>query len=55
VFQTARKAPAGTPTVDVCPVIGHARLFYRQAETMFAQAAAVARDGQAGDELATAL
>jgi integrase len=37
VFQTSRKAQAGTPAVDVCPVTGHARLSYRQAAALFAQ------------------
>jgi integrase/recombinase XerC/integrase/recombinase XerD len=35
VFQTDRRAPAGTPTVDVCPVTGHARLSYRRAAALF--------------------
>jgi integrase len=37
VFQTDRRAPAGTPTLDVCPVTGRARLSYRRAASLFAQ------------------
>jgi integrase len=37
VFLTDRAAPPGTPTVDVCPVTGHARLSYRRAAALFAQ------------------
>jgi integrase len=37
VFQTDRHAPAGTPTADVCPVTGHARLSYRRAAALFDQ------------------
>lgn len=37
VFLTARAAPAGTPTLDVCPVTGHARLSYRRAAALFTQ------------------
>lgn len=32
---TGRKAPAGTPTLDVCPETGRARLSYRRAEEIF--------------------
>ncbi|MEV4868001.1 hypothetical protein [Streptomyces syringium] len=35
LFLTSRKAPAGTATLDVCPVTGRARLSYRRAEEMF--------------------
>jgi integrase/recombinase XerD len=31
LFLTGRKAPAGTPTPDVCPETGRARLSYRRA------------------------
>ncbi|MFF3059401.1 site-specific integrase [Streptomyces sp. NPDC057909] len=34
-FLTGRKAPAGTPTLDVCPETGHARLSHRRAEEIF--------------------
>jgi integrase/recombinase XerD len=34
-FLTDRKAPAGTPTLDVCPETGRARLSYRRAEEVF--------------------
>lgn len=36
VFLTGRHAPAGTPTVDTCPVTGRARLSYRRAAAVFA-------------------
>lgn len=32
---TDRKTPAGTPTLDVCPETGRARLAYRRAEEIF--------------------
>ncbi|MEU5231712.1 tyrosine-type recombinase/integrase [Streptomyces anulatus] len=32
LFLTDRKAPAGTPTLDVCPETGRARLSYHRAE-----------------------
>nr|WTA00828.1 site-specific integrase [Streptomyces sp. NBC_00857] len=32
LFLTDRKAPAGTPTLDVCPETGRSRLSYRRAE-----------------------
>ncbi|WP_251064572.1 hypothetical protein [Streptomyces sp. ISL-44] len=32
---TDRKAPAGTPTLDVCPETGRARLSYHRAEEIF--------------------
>ncbi|MEU6036116.1 site-specific recombinase [Actinomadura sp. NPDC047616] len=35
LFRTDRKAPAGTPTLDVCPETGRARLSYRRAEEIF--------------------
>ncbi|MFE2184896.1 site-specific integrase [Streptomyces sp. NPDC059455] len=35
LFLTSRKAPAGTPTLDVCPETGRARLSYRRAEEIF--------------------
>lgn len=35
VFLTDRKAPARTPTLDVCPVTRRARLSYRRAAEMF--------------------
>ncbi|MFD6802790.1 hypothetical protein [Streptomyces cyaneofuscatus] len=35
LFFTNCKAPAGTPTLDVCPETGRARLFYRRAEEFF--------------------
>ncbi|MCZ9346984.1 site-specific integrase [Streptomyces sp. TRM76130] len=35
LFLTGRKAPAGTPTLDVCPETGWARLSYRRAEEIF--------------------
>ncbi|MEU9182738.1 hypothetical protein AB0C90_39285 [Streptomyces sp. NPDC048550] len=34
-FLTGRKAPAGTPSLDVCPETGRARLSYRRAEEIF--------------------
>ncbi len=37
VFLADRAAPAGTPSLDVCPVTGHARLSYRRAAALFAQ------------------
>ncbi|MGA4838133.1 hypothetical protein [Streptomyces sp. G45] len=35
LFLTDRKAPAGIPTLDVCPETGRARLSYRRAEEIF--------------------
>ncbi|EFL29164.1 putative multimer resolution protein [Streptomyces himastatinicus ATCC 53653] len=35
LFLTDRNAPAGTPTRDVCPQTGRARLSYRRAEEIF--------------------
>ncbi|MFI1933050.1 hypothetical protein [Streptomyces sp. NPDC020330] len=35
LFLTDRKAPAGTPTLVVCPETGRARLSYRRAEEIF--------------------
>lgn len=38
LFLTDRKAPARTPTLDVCPVTGRARLSYRRAAQLFEEA-----------------
>ncbi|MFB7091103.1 site-specific integrase [Streptomyces sp. NPDC056296] len=35
LFLIDRKAPAGTPTLDVCPETSRARLSYRRAEEIF--------------------
>ncbi|MFE5669155.1 tyrosine-type recombinase/integrase [Streptomyces niveus] len=35
LFLTDSKAPAGTPTLDVCPETGRGRLSYRRAEEIF--------------------
>jgi hypothetical protein len=35
MFLTDRKAPAGTPTLDVCPETGRGRLYCRRAEEIF--------------------
>ena len=37
VFLTGRAAPPGTPSLDVCPLTGHARLSYRRAAALFAE------------------
>ncbi|MFE4756546.1 transposase [Streptomyces mirabilis] len=37
LFLTDRKAPGGTPTRDVCPETGRARLSYRRAEEIFGE------------------
>jgi hypothetical protein len=37
VFLTDRKAPAGTPPADRCPLTGRARLSYRRAAELFAE------------------
>jgi len=37
VFLTGRAAPAGTPTVDVCPITMRARLSYRRAAALFSE------------------
>jgi integrase/recombinase XerC/integrase/recombinase XerD len=37
VFLTSRSAPAGTPSLDICPVTGRARLSYRRAAALFAR------------------
>jgi integrase/recombinase XerD len=38
MFLTVRAAPARTPTLDVCPVTGRARLSYRRAAELFTAA-----------------
>jgi integrase/recombinase XerD len=38
LFLTGRRAPARTPTLDVCPISGRARLSYRRAAELFTQA-----------------
>jgi integrase/recombinase XerD len=38
VFLTGRRAPAGTPAADVCPLTGRARLSYRRAAEIFSAA-----------------
>ncbi|WP_042365392.1 hypothetical protein [Streptacidiphilus neutrinimicus] len=35
---TDRRAPAGTPLADRCPLTGHRRLSYRRAAELFAEA-----------------
>jgi integrase/recombinase XerD len=35
VFVTDRRAPAGTPAADTCPVTGRARMSYRRAAEIF--------------------
>jgi integrase/recombinase XerD len=40
VFLADRKAPARTPSLDVCPVTGRARLSYRRAAELFTAATA---------------
>ncbi|MGW5258607.1 tyrosine-type recombinase/integrase [Streptomyces sp. NPDC004012] len=35
LFLTERRAGAGTPTMDICPATGRARLSYRRAEEIF--------------------
>ncbi|MCW2904534.1 MAG: hypothetical protein JWO67_6799 [Streptosporangiaceae bacterium] len=35
LFLTERRAPDGTPSLDVCPTTGRARLSYRRAEEIF--------------------
>jgi integrase len=37
VFLSERAAPAGTPSLDVCPVTGRARLSYRRAAALFSR------------------
>lgn len=37
VFLTSRRAPAGTPKADVCPLTGRARLSYRRAAEVFTE------------------
>ncbi len=37
IFLSERAAPAGTPSLDICPVTGRARLSYRRAAAMFSQ------------------
>jgi integrase/recombinase XerD len=37
LFLTGRRAPARTPTLDVCPITGCARLSYRRAAELFTQ------------------
>ena len=38
VFLTERRAPAGTPPADVCPLTGRARMSYRRAAEIFTTA-----------------
>jgi integrase/recombinase XerD len=38
LFLTDRRAPARTPTLDICPQTGRARLSYRRAEELFERA-----------------
>ncbi|WP_406739354.1 hypothetical protein OG365_37155 [Streptomyces sp. NBC_00853] len=44
LFLTDRKAPAGTPTLDVCPETGRARLPYHRAEEIFEENARLLAD-----------
>ncbi len=37
VFLTDRRAPAGTPEADVCPLNGHGRMSYRRAAEVFTE------------------
>ncbi|GAA0325383.1 hypothetical protein GCM10010302_75620 [Streptomyces polychromogenes] len=56
LFLTDRKAPARTPTLDICPTTGRARLSYRRAEEIFEEstrllANPLARPEDCGDKL----
>jgi integrase/recombinase XerD len=37
VFRTDRRAPAGTPDADICPLSGRGRMSYRRAAEIFAE------------------
>jgi hypothetical protein len=37
VFLTDRRAPAGTPEADLCPLSGRGRMSYRRAAEIFAE------------------
>src|SRR5262245_18449540 len=37
LFRTDRRAPAGTPPADVCPLTGRARMSYRRAAEIFTE------------------
>jgi integrase/recombinase XerD len=37
LFRTDRRAPAGTPPADVCPLTGRGRMSYRRAAEIFAE------------------
>jgi hypothetical protein len=37
VFHTDRRAPAGTPDADICPLSGRGRMSYRRAAEIFAE------------------
>jgi integrase/recombinase XerD len=37
VFRTERRAPAGTPTADICPLSGRGRMSYRRAAEIFTE------------------
>ncbi|MFF0105513.1 site-specific integrase [Streptomyces hirsutus] len=50
LFLTDRKAPAGTPTLDVCPETGRARLSYRRAEEIFEENTRLLADPLASPE-----
>ncbi|MET7778713.1 site-specific integrase [Streptomyces mirabilis] len=50
LFLTDRKAPAGTPTLDVCPETGRARLSYRRTEETFEENTRLPADPLASPE-----
>ncbi|AKZ60435.1 putative plasmid multimer resolution protein [Streptomyces ambofaciens ATCC 23877] len=50
LFLTDRKAPAGTPTLDVCPETGRARLSYRRAEEICEESTRLLADPLASPE-----
>ena len=37
LFRTDRRAPAGTPAADICPLTGRGRMSYRRAAEIFAE------------------
>ncbi|MET9830046.1 site-specific recombinase [Streptomyces sp. NPDC006385] len=50
LFLTDRKAPARTPTPDICPTTGRARLSYRRAEEIFEQGTRLLANPLAGPD-----
>lgn len=48
LFLTDRKAPARTPSLDICPVTSRAGLSYRRAEEIFEESTQLLANPLAG-------